>query len=65
MAYLDKLESRFYEGCFSADWADPLEYHLTVNGGRLGPAVVDLAALAAGRHWARSCSRGPENGDEA
>jgi cytidylate kinase len=49
----DSRRARFYEGYFGADWTDPLEYHLTVNTGRLGPAAVDLVALAAGRHWAR------------
>jgi cytidylate kinase len=49
----DARRRRFYEGYFGADWADPLEYHLTVNSGRLGPAAVDLVALAARRHWGR------------
>jgi cytidylate kinase len=49
----DGKRRRFYENCFGADWADPLEYHLTVNAVRLGPRAVDLVALAAGRHWAR------------
>ena len=44
---------RFYENYFGADWADPLEYHLTVNSGRLGPAAVDVIA-AAGRYCLRS-----------
>src|SRR5262249_16862554 len=46
----DDRRRRFYEGCFGADWSDPLEYHVTVNTGRLGPAAVDAAcgfALAA------------------
>jgi cytidylate kinase len=47
----DRQRRRFYESYFRADWADPLEYQLTVNSGRLGPAAVDLVALAAGRHW--------------
>jgi cytidylate kinase len=49
----DGRRRRFYEGYFGADWADPLEYHLTVNSGRLGPAAVDLTAGAASRHWQR------------
>jgi cytidylate kinase len=54
IAQSDGRRGRFYEGAFGADWASPLEYHLTVNTGRLGPAAVDLVALAAGRHWSRS-----------
>jgi cytidylate kinase len=47
----DAQRRRFYEDYFGADWSDPLEYHLTVNSGRLGPAAVDLVACAAWRHW--------------
>jgi cytidylate kinase len=47
----DSARRRFYESCFSADWVDPLEYHLTVNSALLGPVGVDLVALAARRHW--------------
>jgi len=54
IAESDSQRRRFYEGCFGADWADPLEYHVTANSGRLGPAAVGLVALAAGRHWGRS-----------
>jgi cytidylate kinase len=53
----DAQRRSFYESCFGADWASPLEYHLTVNSGRLGPAAVDLVAAAAERHFAR-----PERG---
>jgi CMP/dCMP kinase len=53
LADSDSSRRRFYEGYFGADWADPLEYHLTVNTGRLGPPAVDLVALAAARHWER------------
>jgi cytidylate kinase len=49
----DSRRRRFYADCFGADWSDPLEYHLIVNTGRLGPAAVDLVAFAAGRHWSR------------
>jgi CMP/dCMP kinase len=52
----DRQRRQFYEGYFGADWADPLEYHVTVNSGRLGPAAVDLIALAAGRYWAAAPS---------
>ncbi len=45
----DAQRRRFYENCFGADWADPLEYHLTVNSGRLGPAALELVVDAVGR----------------
>ena len=44
----------FYESYFGVDWASPLEYHITVNSGRLGPAAVDLVTLVAERHWNRT-----------
>jgi cytidylate kinase len=50
----DGRRARFYATAFGADWASPLERHLTVNTGRLGSAAVDVVALAAGRHWSRS-----------
>jgi cytidylate kinase len=53
IAKSDEQRRRFYECYFGANWADPLEYHVTVNSGRLGPTAVDLVALAAGRHAAR------------
>jgi CMP/dCMP kinase len=53
IAESDGRRRRFYEGAFGADWADPLEYHVTVNSGRLGPGAVDLVADAAGRYWGR------------
>jgi cytidylate kinase len=49
----DERRRRFHESYFGADWANPLEYHLTVNSGRMGPAAVDLVASAAARHWSR------------
>jgi cytidylate kinase len=51
IAQSDDRRRRFVENYFGADWASPLEYHITVNSGRLGPAAVDLVAVAAGRHW--------------
>ncbi len=54
----DSRRRRFYEASFGADWANPLEYHLTVNAARLGPPAVDVAAWAASRHWARSSGAG-------
>jgi cytidylate kinase len=50
----DARRRRFHESYFGSDWTDPLEYHLTVNSGRLGPAAVDLVAAAAARHWSRA-----------
>jgi cytidylate kinase len=47
----DKEKHRFFESCFGADWADPLEYHLTVNAGWLGESARQLVNLAARRHW--------------
>jgi cytidylate kinase len=53
IAESDAQRRRFYQDYFGADWPDPLEYHLTVNTGRLGPTAVDLLAFAAERFWAR------------
>ena len=36
-------------GLLRPSWSDPLEYHVTVNTGRLGPLAVDLVAFAAER----------------
>jgi CMP/dCMP kinase len=47
IAQSDAERRSFYENYFGADWSNPLEYHLTVNSGRLGPAAVDLIAIAA------------------
>jgi cytidylate kinase len=51
IAESDAARQRFYESYFGADWSSPLEYHMTVNSGRLGPTAVDLIAFAAERHW--------------
>lgn len=40
----------------SADWVSPLEYHLTVNTGRLGLTALDAVSNAATRHWSRTRS---------
>jgi CMP/dCMP kinase len=53
IAESDARRKNFYESYFGADWADPLEYHMTINTGRLGPAAVDLVSLAAERYWGR------------
>jgi cytidylate kinase len=54
IAQSDSQRRRFYQDYFGADWSSPLEYHLTVNTGRLGPAAVELVAGAAERHWGRT-----------
>jgi cytidylate kinase len=53
IARSDAERGGFYQNYFGADWSDPLEYHLTVNSGRLGPSAVDLVTFAAERHWGR------------
>ncbi|MCL4207394.1 MAG: cytidylate kinase family protein [Pirellulaceae bacterium] len=53
IARSDAQRRSFCHDCFGADWTDPLEYHLTVNSGRLGPLAVDAVARAAQRHWSR------------
>jgi cytidylate kinase len=50
----DSRRSYFYESYFGADWSSPLEYHLTVNNGRLGVTAVEAVGLAAERHWSRA-----------
>jgi cytidylate kinase len=47
----DAQRRSFYEGYFGVDWTSPLEYQITVNSGRLGPAAADLVTLAAARYW--------------
>jgi cytidylate kinase len=59
IAQTDAQRRRFYQDYFGADWSDPLEYHLTVNSARLGPAAVDLVAFAAARHWGRTQENEP------
>jgi cytidylate kinase len=53
IAQADAQRKSFYENYFGADWSSPLEYHLTVNSGRLGASALDLTALAGSRHWSR------------
>jgi cytidylate kinase len=53
IAESDAQRRQFYQTSFGADWADPLEYHLTVNSARLGAAAVDVVAGAAERSWGR------------
>lgn len=47
----DAVRTRFFQHCFGAHWADPLEYHLVLNTGRLGESSVAVAADLARRHW--------------
>lgn len=54
VAESDSQRRNFYESYFGVDWASPLEYHITVNSGRLGPAALDLVSFAAERHWRRT-----------
>ncbi len=54
IAESDAQRRSFYESYFGVDWASPLEYHVTVNSGRLGPAALDLVSFAAERHWSRT-----------
>ena len=54
IAHSDAQRRGFYEGYFGVDWTNPLEYQMTVNSGRVGPAAVELLALAATRHWSRT-----------
>ena len=53
IAATDAQRRSFYRDYFGADWFDPLEYHVTVNSGRLEATAVDLVALAAERYWGR------------
>lgn len=53
VAESDTQRRSFYENYFGVDWADPLEYHVTVNSGRLGAMALDLVSFAAERHWSR------------
>ena len=53
VAESDTQRRRYYESYFGIDWSNPLEYHITVNSGRLGPMALELVAAAAERHWNR------------
>jgi cytidylate kinase len=57
IAQTDAQRRQFYESYFGTDWSSPLEYHLTVNSGRLGPAAVDLITDAAERYWKHAGQR--------
>lgn len=49
----------------SADWVSPLEYHLTVNTGRLGLIALDAVSNAATRYWTRTRSNPPATEEQA
>jgi hypothetical protein len=49
----DAQRRRFHQSCFGVDWTDPLEYHVTVNSGRLMLNALDLVAMAAEQYWRR------------
>jgi cytidylate kinase len=51
IAQSDDQRTHFYQDYFGASWSDPLEYHMTVNSGRLGPSAVDLIAFTAECYW--------------
>ena len=54
IAESDAQRRSFCESYFGIDWASPLEYHITANSGRLGPAAVELVSFAAERHWSHT-----------
>jgi cytidylate kinase len=54
IATTDRRRAGFAQTAFGANWNDPLEYHLTLNTGRLGPPSVDLAGFFARLHWLRA-----------
>jgi cytidylate kinase len=54
IAESDSQRRRFHESYFGIDWSNPLEYHTTVNSGRLALVALDLIAVAADRHWSRT-----------
>jgi cytidylate kinase len=50
----DARRQNFHQNNFGTDWANPLEYHITVNSGRLGASAVELIAGMAQRSWQQS-----------
>jgi cytidylate kinase len=54
IAESDGQRRHYYESYFGIDWSNPLEYHITVNSGRLALKAVDLVALVAERYWSRT-----------
>jgi cytidylate kinase len=53
VAESDAQRRNFSESYFGVDWANSLEYHITVNSGRLGSTALHLVSLATERHWSR------------
>lgn len=54
IAQSDAQRRSFCENYFGANWSSPLEYHVTVNSGRLGIEAIDLVAAAATHYWNRA-----------
>ncbi|MGA9208869.1 MAG: cytidylate kinase family protein, partial [Terriglobales bacterium] len=54
IAESDARRRRYHDRYFGIDWSNPLEYHITVNSGRLGPLALELVAAAAERHWSHT-----------
>jgi len=54
VAESDAQRRSFSAAYFGVDWAGPLEYHITVNSGRLGPVALDLVSFAAEHRWKRT-----------
>jgi cytidylate kinase len=51
LADSDSRRRRFHDSAFGADWADSLEYDLTVNAARLGSHTAGVLARAASLRW--------------
>lgn len=49
ISHSDSQRRRFHEVHFHADWTNSLEYHLTINTGRLGASVHDLIEFVASK----------------
>lgn len=54
IASTDTRKQAFFKGAFGAEWANPLEYDLTVNTGRLGASAIEVVAVAAESFWTRN-----------
>ncbi len=54
IAESDAQRRRFHESYFGIDGTSPLEYHITVNSGRLAFMALDLVSVAAERHWSHA-----------
>jgi len=54
IAESDSQRHRFHESYFGVDGTNPLEYHITVNSGRLALMALDLITFAADHHWSHA-----------